>query len=718
MALTEVQYAAFQNAVWIDTGSGNSGTTYPTGSRAVPVNNLTDALSIASTEGFNALALLSNLTVPTGTDVSGFTFKGHSKHITTLTLDSNSNTLNCRFEELTISGNLDNNCFILNCIVNALSGFNGYMESCLLNNVTIVLSGSQKTTLKDCYSNVPGGAVTIDLGGSGQALIALGFIGELTLANKTGSDIVDLDILSGELTIESTVTSGSLTVRGSAKLLNNGSATLDMSNLNIPENFYTDGEVFIDPVDGESGQDYPSGLRSFPVDSFADASTIASKYSLNAFAIRGNLTANRDFQKAYLRGVGSVPANILILNSKNYTDAYLYRLSVTGSMVGNNTLFQDCFLNNVSGLSGLIADCGIQGTLTLGGNTFGRNIQMIDDPTYLDFGSAPTSFFQASVESGVLELRNMGPGNVCAITYNNGTIIISDTCTGGTLLIGGSSILIDNSDDAVTIEDKTLLREIPFLVWDEPLTGKLHGVPTTAGRRLRELGGQIIVTGVSEGPAINGNQIILDTEASTLDGAYDPALIAIVAGTGAGQTRGIIQYEGSIRTATVDRTWRVLPDDTSEYVIYAWPGREHVNEGLALGGTSNTITLNAGASSIDGAYIGQTVFIRSGLGSDQSRQVVGYVGTTKLASVNSPWDTVPDTTSGYVMLGNQNHTLAEIYAYQILPGLTVGDALTVIKRLTENKVTRDGDIITIYEEDDVTIWKKFTLANGGRVEVI
>lgn len=63
--------------------------------------------------------------------------------------------------------------------------------------------------------------------------------------------------------------------------------------------------------------------------------------------------------------------------------------------------------------------------------------------------------------------------------------------------------------------------------------------------------------------------------------------------------------------ATVDRNWRVKPDATSEFILYVNSGREHVNEGLAMGGTVNTITLNANASSTDNAYVGQTIFLRS-----------------------------------------------------------------------------------------------------------
>lgn len=42
------------------------------------------------------------------------------------------------------------------------------------------------------------------------------------------------------------------------------------------------------------------------------------------------------------------------------------------------------------------------------------------------------------------------------------------------------------------------------------------------------------------------------------------------------------------------------------------------------------------------------------------------------------------------------------------------DIVTIIGKLTGHKVTKSGDIITIYEEDGVTTWRQYNLAGGGR----
>ena len=189
---------------------------------------------------------------------------------------------------------------------------------------------------------------------------------------------------------------------------------------------------------------------------------------------------------------------------------------------------------------------------------------------------------------------------------------------------------------------------VPAKTWDEVLTGATHNVPASAGRRLRQLSSDVVFDGLAVSATIN--TVTFDGDASTVDGDYDPGLISIVGGLGAGQSRLILEYNGATKTATVDRNWRVIPNATSEIIIISSTGREHVNEGLAQGGSTTTITLNGYASDFDNAYNGQVVFIRSGTGEDQAARVTDYDGSTHIASVSPAWAVTPDTTSAYVML--------------------------------------------------------------------
>lgn len=222
----------------------------------------------------------------------------------------------------------------------------------------------------------------------------------------------------------------------------------------------------------------------------------------------------------------------------------------------------------------------------------------------------------------------------------------------------GTDTIIIESQNGTTTEER---------VWDRILSAATHNIANSAGRRLRQIASSFIWDGTAQGPGANGNQIQLDTGASAVDGTYDPGLIVLVGGSGMGQSRLILQYAGSTRMVTVDRDWKVAPDVTTEFMIFADIGREHTNEGLAQNGTSDTITLNTLAPTGNTTILGQTVRIRSGTGADQDRVVISYNGSTKVATVDTDWETTPDGTSAYVLIPGPGASLTALA--EILGGL-------------------------------------------------
>jgi len=72
-----------------------------------------------------------------------------------------------------------------------------------------------------------------------------------------------------------------------------------------------------------------------------------------------------------------------------------------------------------------------------------------------------------------------------------------------------------------------------------------------------------------------------------------------------------------------------------------------VTEGIAQSGSTNTITLATTASSSNDAYKHHLVKIVSGRGAGQIRVITAYTGSTRVATVDRSWETVPDNTSQY-----------------------------------------------------------------------
>lgn len=71
-----------------------------------------------------------------------------------------------------------------------------------------------------------------------------------------------------------------------------------------------------------------------------------------------------------------------------------------------------------------------------------------------------------------------------------------------------------------------------------------------------------------------------------------------------------------------------------------------------VGGSTTTIKLAAGASAVDDFYTGMTVSITGGTGNGQSGEIIGYVGSTKMATIAKAWAVVPDATSLYSIGAN------------------------------------------------------------------
>ena len=189
-------------------------------------------------------------------------------------------------------------------------------------------------------------------------------------------------------------------------------------------------------------------------------------------------------------------------------------------------------------------------------------------------------------------------------------------------------------------------------IWDEMLTSATHNVATSAGRRLRNLHSSIAFDGTATAGA--SQTITLPAGASAVDNFYSTGLMLITVGTGAGQGRYIVNYNGTTKVTTLIRPWLITPDATSEFVVIAGDlGDMFVRFGVAQAGTSTSITLDTGASATEDIFKGLAVRVFANTGQRQLRIITAYNGTTKVATVSPAWAVTPDSTSvfGLVIVG-------------------------------------------------------------------
>lgn len=220
---SEIQFSSYQNVVTIDQANGTAGQVYPLGTVQSPVNNLTDAKFIANLRGLDAISVKGNFTFLETDTLNNFTVIGQAPRKTTITLTDAATITNCTFENATVTGTLDGGVDINHCHIGALTYVDGALHDCELQAAPIVLSGVKADFIR-CWSGVAGGGsyAHIDMNGGGTDLLIRDFHGGLTLQNHTaGEDAVSVDMSSGQLILDNTITAGTFTIRGVCKVIDN-----------------------------------------------------------------------------------------------------------------------------------------------------------------------------------------------------------------------------------------------------------------------------------------------------------------------------------------------------------------------------------------------------------------------------------------------------------------------------------------------------------------
>jgi len=230
--LSTLQYSSFSGGVTVDVTSIYTGTDFPVGTPQEPVNNLADAMTIATERGFTLLYIIGDITVDASGDYENMVFIGESQTKSVLTISDGANVTGCEFKDATILGVLDGNSLIQNCVLSDLEYVYGIIVECILEPGTIILGGTNPAHFLDCWCGDPDDAwPTIDCGGSGQALALQNYNGRIKIINKTGTEQVQIALNAGHVWLDSTVTNGDIYIKGVGELTDDSSATVDATAL-------------------------------------------------------------------------------------------------------------------------------------------------------------------------------------------------------------------------------------------------------------------------------------------------------------------------------------------------------------------------------------------------------------------------------------------------------------------------------------------------------
>ena len=227
---------SFHGVIHVDVNNGSAGTTYPVGTDLSPVDNITDALIIAAAEGIHNLHITEDIIIGATDDVSSFVIEGAHASKSEITVIAGANTTFTQFTGCTLTGALNGEVVIRNCVIDTITGFEGIIHQCAINSggVQFANGAAKPSHILDSHSGVPGAATPeFDFNGINLALGIRNYNGGIKIVNKTGAADLSIDMNSGQIILDGTVTAGNIICRGVGKLTDTsgGTAIVDATHL-------------------------------------------------------------------------------------------------------------------------------------------------------------------------------------------------------------------------------------------------------------------------------------------------------------------------------------------------------------------------------------------------------------------------------------------------------------------------------------------------------
>jgi len=234
------------------------------------------------------------------------------------------------------------------------------------------------------------------------------------------------------------------------------------------------GEAVLDATNGSPGTGFPYGKLEKPVDTLADALTIASDRNLPTIRIcctGYTFEASDDISGMLIKGEYHDRTVLNLADGTTITNTHFYDVALTGYMGGQSCVVDKmCSLRSVTDLNANVYYSELSGTIKLALSGSYRHwincwSNRHTSPPTLDFQETDQSLIMSDY-SGNLKIANFTAGKLL-LFLNAGDVEITSTCTGGTIELHGTGVLLDNSDGTIVSNYLTNPDNIADRVWDE-----------------------------------------------------------------------------------------------------------------------------------------------------------------------------------------------------------------------------------------------------------
>lgn len=225
-SVARLDLAQLLNAVYVDESNGTPGTEEGKGTPTNPVDNITDAFTIANDQNLRAFNMRGSFTLDRS--ITDWTFEGIGDEIGSA-LDINGFDVDlCNFKNITISGTMTGRIQANKCALGILVGLDGTFRECQLLS-SIDTDDDAEISFINCSSRIPGVLTPVIDVGSNNEINFRSHSGDLKLENVNTGTTISVDLDPGHLIIDSTCDGGTILVRGTGNLTDNNTGTTVIS---------------------------------------------------------------------------------------------------------------------------------------------------------------------------------------------------------------------------------------------------------------------------------------------------------------------------------------------------------------------------------------------------------------------------------------------------------------------------------------------------------
>lgn len=240
---------------------------------------------------------------------------------------------------------------------------------------------------------------------------------------------------------------------------------------------YAHGSVFIDTINGTAGtNDYENGTYVFPVDTIADANTIATSIGLSRFEVAPGSSIT--FAAAQNNQEFNGNNWTIALGGQSISNTHITGANVSGICSGANPPeFHECAIGAVTVPACTFRNCSMDGVATLPAATVYYHSCSGESGFTLDFGVAvANTTVSLSDFFGEIVIDNLGQSGTDVLNISGDCrLTLNASCVGGTLNLDGHITVTDNSSGVTINQDNVTDTAVAIKAKTDSLTFTVAG---------------------------------------------------------------------------------------------------------------------------------------------------------------------------------------------------------------------------------------------------